>query len=274
MDEVNADISSQVQKLRTDIGADISDLKHADEIILDEFRKFERLSDEKIEAVNDDLRQTKGLLEEKSSKLEAATIQLTAQHKKIVILEKACHRGLQHGRSFNIEIDGIPANVGDDVNQLQDAALKIFQAINADVLEYDIDTIHRLPSRKSPKPTIVRLVSRKSVRSIHANKRKLRDLGELDIDIPGINENTRIFIRPSQCAYYKNLAYNCRLLKREGLVEKVINANDGRITIQRADSKEYVKVTHETVLTSTFPNFQDFNFSYDDYDEDNLNEDK
>ena len=142
--------------------------------------------------MKEELKETKEMLAERTGRLVAASLQIDAQSKKIASLERACHRGLQHGRSYNIEIDGIPANVGDDIDQLQDAALKIFRAINADVSEFDIDMIHRLPSRKSPKPTIVRFVSRKSVRSIHANKRKLRELEDLDIDIPGINEQTRI----------------------------------------------------------------------------------
>ena len=267
IEEVNTDISNELKNIRGDINEEITILKNSDAEILRQFANFEDDANAKIATLSRQLAETKDQLEEKSTNLEAASSQIVLQTQKIVSLEKSCHRGLQHGRSFNIEIDGIPANVGDDPEQLQEAALKILNAINADVSEFDIDTIHRLPSRNSPKPTIVRFVSRKSVREVHSNKRKLRDISELNIDIPGINDDTRIFVRASQCAFYKNLAFNCRMLKRNGDVSKIITAVDGKITIQRADNLAYVKVTHGSVLSSNFPDFDNFDFNYDDREE-------
>ena len=257
IDKVNIDLTNEFKQYRTFIENEIQLLKDSDQVVLDQFAAFERDSNVKVANVNDDLQRTKQLLQKKTVSLEVASAQLKVQSKKIVSLEKACHRGLQHGRSFNVEIDGIPVNVGDEDDQLEDAALKIFHAINADISNFDIDTIHRLPSKRSPKPTIVRFVSRKSVRELHKNKHKLRNLNDLDIDVPGINDDSRIFIRSSQCGYYKNLAYNCRKLKRNGDVEKIFTSSDGRITIQLPD-RTYLKVTHSSVLSAKFPDFEDF----------------
>ena len=125
---------------------------------------------------------------------------------------------------------------------------------------YDIDHVHRLPSnRPGPKPTIVRFISRKTVRLIHENKYKLKDLKDLEIDIPGITDDSRIFMNASQCPYYKTLAFNCRLLKRKGLISSLYTGKDGRISIKTLEGNN-IKVMHEFDLTKTFPQFEDFNF--------------
>ena len=165
-----------------------------------------------------------------------------------------------------MEIDGIPKNVGNDPEQLEDAAIKIFKAINVNIEQYNIDTIHRLRSKKEIKPTIIRFVSRKSVREIHKNKGKLRYLADLNIDIPGLTNESRIFVRASQCSYYSNLAFNCRLLKRNGLVAKVMTGDDGRITLKTLDER-HIQVNHESVLIENFSNFKGFNFEYNDHED-------
>ena len=133
--------------------------------------------------------------------------------------------------------------------------------INVEIQPSEIDTIPRLPSSRNdaPKPVIIRFRSRKDVRDIHVNKSKLKNLSDLNIDIPGITEHSRIYIRPSLCTYYKNLAYNCRVLKRSEMIERVIIANDGKISIKALDGS-YLKIEHQTDLQNKFPRFQRFSF--------------
>ncbi len=194
-------------------------------------------------------------------KLDHASSQIHWQMLRIKELETAVHKGLQHGRGWNVEIEGIPVNVGDEPAQLQAAAIKIFTAINVPVETYEIDTVHRLPSSRNvpSKPTIVRFCSRKTVRLIHENKHKLKDLGQLEIEIAGLGDNSRIFINASQCSYYKMLAFNCRLLKRKGLISGVFTSKDGRLSIKTHD-EDFIKISHETDLTQSFPMFREFNF--------------
>ena len=85
--------------------------------------------------------------------------------------------------------------------QLERAVIQLLNNINVLADEYDIDTVHRLPSQRSPKTTIVRFNSRKVVRDVHLNKHKLRNLDELNLEIPGINADSKIFIRASQSPY-------------------------------------------------------------------------
>ena len=263
IEAVHTDVTNEVKQLGDTLTTEIERLEASDKSLLEQFQNYEHGANTKMASLEKELVATKRTLAEKSEDLQVAQTQIARQTRKIDSLETACNRGLQHGRSFNVEIDGIPVNVGDDPEQLEVAALKIFHAINADVSEHDIDTIHRLPSKYSPKPTIIRFVSRKTVREIHDNKSKLRDLRFLDIDIPGLTDQSPLYIRASQCSFYKNLAFNCRLLKRSGEISKIYTFVDGKLSILKPDSRDWIKVDNQSTLTSNFPNFQGFKFNYD-----------
>ena len=109
------------------------------------------------------------------------------------------------------------------------------------------------------KPTIVRFHGRKIVDLIHKNKHKLKNLATLNLEIAGLNTDSRIYIHASQCQYQKNLSYNCRLLKRASLISKAAITDDGKTTFLGLDGK-WVKVLHESELMDRFPTFQDFTF--------------
>ena len=258
------DVTVQIQTLEKKFDDDIHALKVANAGISKRIDTVVQNTHDRIEEVRLETgKRLDDLENDEQYKNAVATIDI--QRKKIVSLEKSCHRGLQHGRSYNVEIDGLPVNIGDDPDQLEEAALKLFSAINVDIEDYEIDTIHRLNSKRSPKPVIVRFVSRKTVRALHDNKNKLKYLADLNLDIAGLNDESKIFIRASQCSYYKNLSYNCRMLKREGLVSRVFTGKDGRVSIKRQDGS-HLNVTHESELVSNFPDFDRFDFSYDEHE--------
>ena len=201
------DITVQIQTLEKKFDDDIQALKVANAKVNKRIEDVVVKTNETINELRTDTVERLDELGETEKRFKDAVATIDIQKKKIVSLEKSCHRGLQHGRGFNVEIDGLPVNIGDDPEQLEEAALKLFSAINVDIEDYEIDTIHRLNSKKTPKPTIVRFVSRKTVRALHDNKSKLKYLADLNLDIAGLNDESRIFIRASQCPYYKNLSF-------------------------------------------------------------------
>ena len=82
--------------------------------------------------------------------------------------------------------------------------LNLFNGINVDCIPNDIQAIHRLPSKFSPKPTIIRFTHRSTVENIFKNKNKPKHLNTLNLDINGL-EDSKIFICPSMCPYFKSL---------------------------------------------------------------------
>ena len=120
---------------------------------------------------------------------------------------------------------------------------------------------HRLTAKSTDKTTIVRFHRRKIFDKINKNKNKLKNLASLGIDMVGLSPNSRIFIRASQCSYQKNLAVNCRVLKRAGLIFSTSVSDDGKTRIKTLND-EYHKILHESDLTSLFPEFDGFSFEY------------
>ena len=236
INEVNENISADLEKLATKQINDDQDRRVQIERVSNVFTDHKAAVDEDISSMKEQLRVHQKQLENQElenlaikTDLGNANKEIHWQMLRIKELETSVHRGLQHGRGWNVEIEGIPINVGDEPPQLQAAVIKILSAINVPIETFDIDTVHRLPSKNEPKTTIVRFCSRKTVRLVHENKHKLRDLALLDIEVAGLNANSRIYINASQCTYYKSLAYNCRLLKRKGLIAGHFTSKEGKI---------------------------------------------
>ena len=196
---------------------------------------------------------------EADNRLIEANSQIEYLSDTIVKLEKSVFNGLQHSRKSNIEIDGIPSEIGDDSEKLEAAALKILKAIGVDCQPMDIEAIHRLPARVGVKPTIIRFNNRKTAAAARSNKSKLKDLKSLNLDIDGLTDQSAIYIKPSLCPYYKTLSYNCRLLKRAKLIQNAIVDDEGVIKIKTL-SNTYIKINHESELKSRFNEFKDFSF--------------
>ena len=247
IDESNRDITTEIRSL--------------EERVFSEIQKLQVTQVQQERAINYNKESTEGEIGRLRQDLQTQRDVIKDRDDQIVRLERACHAGLQHNRGWNIEIDGIPSNVGEDPIQLERAVIHICNKINVMANEYDIDTAHRLPSEKSPKTTIVRFATRKVVRDLHLNKSKLKNLDDLDLEIPGLNADSKIFIRANQSPYIKNLAFNCRRLKRSNQIAQVITGKDGRLTVKTLDGN-YIKIGHEQDLRVNFPHYDNFSFNY------------
>ena len=177
---------------------------------------------------------------------------------RLSMIERRSSHNEQHGRRWNIEIDGIPDAVADQ--DLESAVLDILFAIGVGIERYEIEAVHRLPAARrgnKPKPTIVRFVSRKTAEQCWSKKSNLRTLDVSLFDF--LNHDSVIYFNPSLCAYYKELAFNCRKLKKEGKITKVKVDDNGNISIILLTGGT-VKVKHHTDLKEKFPNEQ---FTFD-----------
>ena len=253
-------INGRIDSLERKFVSDVAELRNDDRKLAQSIETNLINTETEFAAIRNQLVERDNEADDRTRDLEEANHQITILSNKLINLEKDSYRGLQHGREWNVEIDGIPANIGDQPQQLQTAVVTLLTAINVPIDAADIDTVHRLPSKNEIKPVIVRFHSRKWVRCIHENKNKLKDLADLNVEIAGLHPESRIYIRPSLCSYYKNLAYNCRLLKRGNFIENQKVSNDGKITIKTLDGS-FVKIMHETDLKTRFTRFEKFDFN-------------
>ena len=259
--QVEHDITDRINKLDVGLRQEISVLRSADEKIQNQLDEFKETISTELSTIQNNAVEDRKALDKTNNSLGNCIQIMQAQAKRIVSLERECFRGMQHSRGFNIEIDGIPAVIGDEPYDLECAVVELLRSINVIIEDYEVDTVHRLPSKQIPKTTIVRFVSRKTVRACLKNCYKLKDIEDLNIDINGLDADSNIYIRPSQCSYVKNLAFNCRQLKRDKLIKKVHTGKDGRVTVENNDGS-FLKVSHMEDLSKNFPTFGKFNFDY------------
>ena len=75
--------------------------------------------------------------------------------------------------------------------------------------------------------------------------------------------NTTFYVKNNLCPSFKDLAFNCRKLKKSGLISDTWCAN-GNIKIKFSDTN-IETISHEYDLYEFFPDFQDFSFDTSRY---------
>ncbi len=205
IEEVNTTHTKNLTAIETAIKADFTKVRDSNRFLAEDVNLHKTASNQRIDDLSEMFRAQTLLYEGLIISHNKNQTEIQSLKHKLINLEKSSHGGLQHTRGWNIEIDGIPSEVGDERNDLEVAVISLVRGIGVEILESDIEACHRLPSRTEEKATIVRFHSRKVVHSIHDNKNKLKNLGDLGINIVGLEANSRIFIRASQCPYQKTI---------------------------------------------------------------------
>ena len=129
---------------------------------------------------------------------------------RVINIDKQNNANVQSQRGINIEIHGIPEEISDKV--LVRTAIGKLNRIDAPCNVEHIQRCHRLPTRNNTvNPTIVKFTNQFYAEKTHENKKKLNkvDPGELTIE-------NNFFINYNLTPVMKNLAFNCRRLKRTG----------------------------------------------------------
>ena len=115
----------------------------------------------------------------------------------------------QYGRRNNLEITGISDDVSDE--NLEGKVIEVLNEIQVDVSRSDIEVCHRIgKSKNSPKKTIVRFTNRKYAKKALLNRKSLMN---------NVTYNN-IYINENLTKANNTIAYNCRKLKRNGMIDK------------------------------------------------------
>ena len=103
--------------------------------------------------------------------------------------------------------------------------------------------------------TIIRFVNRKDAEDCLVNRKKLKNF---DLESVGFDSDAQIFINENLSPYMSRLAYYCRVLKRQGLVNKLTTFK-GVIKITRSSGTDHQMdvIQHKEDLVKIFPNLDD-----------------
>ena len=181
-------------------------------------------------------------LRKRLSKLEKRTIEN----------ERKLNEMDQHSRKVNLEIEGIPDSI--EQKDLKNFAVEVFKHAGiTPVSNEDIEVIHRLRNKKTPHTTILK-AKRDFIDRIYEKKKIIQGVAKRNMGLT----NTILYINSNLCPAYKAIAYNCRKLKKSGLILDTWCAN-GQVKIKFSDNN-VEKISHEYDLYELFSDFADFSF--------------
>ena len=133
-------------------------------------------------------------------------------------------------------ISGIPEVIGHD--QLEEKCIVVLNSIKDNKInERDIAACHRLGKKND---TIIRFLNRKDAEDCLDNRKKLQNFNR---EACGLGPDVKLFVNQNLSPYMAQLAYYCRVLKREGLIERVTTFK-GVVKVSRLISPNGTQRTH------------------------------
>ena len=122
----------------------------------------------------------------------------------------------------------------------------------------DVEAVHRLYSKKEPKPVIVRM-KRNVIDSVRENRKKLKDVGSrLNLQGRGI------FVNHNLSPNMKSIHRNARKLLKDDWISGCWFSS-GSVRVKCLNGKT-LSLDHEIDLFEAFPDYNDYTFDYNFYD--------
>ena len=129
---------------------------------------------------------------------------------RIVQLERNAANNAQYHRRESLEINPVPASIGNDV--LESSVYRALSLTGHEVKPDDLQACHRLRKKDT---VIVKFKCRKQRRSILTNRKNLRNKPD---GLTRLNFSGRFFVSESMCHENHQLSYKCRQLKNAGKI--------------------------------------------------------
>ena len=251
-------VKKELQDLKKDVNSSLADFKASIDTKFDVIsNRLNGIEENFQRHVNDII--TKELNESVMSikdsiidalKQENFRLQQKVQHleNKLSDIEIAENKLEQYTRRNNIEIQGIPSTVHD--NLLEDKVIDIFSQLNITISKSDIEDCHKL-GKANPKNTIVRIVNRKFCNDALEKKKKLMSINKMEL---GFKPDVALYISENLTPFNRRLAWQCRELKRARLIHSCWSSK-GVVKIRRTMNERALSIDSEKDLTVLYPDF-------------------
>ncbi|KAH6946862.1 hypothetical protein HPB50_015651 [Hyalomma asiaticum] len=185
MDSLVLEIGSKIKVKLTDFGlSDNASLSESIDFLNSQFEKFRAQQDE-LMASNKALLVRNEMLEKRVADLE------------------------QYSRLTNVEVKGVPLKKGEDCRAI---LKRMGDVIECPVSEFDIETVHRVPSKSSEQNLIARFVSRDKKNEFIRKARKAR-LRARHLGFSGAND-TAVYVNDHLTISNKTLFAKVLTLKK------------------------------------------------------------
>ena len=154
---------------------------------------------------------------------------------RIVQLERNAVNNAQYHRRESLEINPVPASIGDDV--LESSICRALSLTGHEVKPDDLQACHRLKKKDT---VIIKFKCRKKRRSILINRKNLRNKSD---GLTQLNFSGRLFISESMCHENHQLSYKCRQLKNAGKIHSTWFWNNS-VNVKLNERSQPTKIHH------------------------------
>ena len=159
---------------------------------------------ENVTSLKDELLNLKDIiiknLQEENEKLKHKISKLEENQVKN---EVAINNLEQYGRRNNLEINGIPTDVNDEI--LEEKVIDVLAAAHVHVDKNEIEDCHRI-GKANPKTTIIRFVNRRLTKQALYNRKYLKTVDKNEL---GLKDHENLYFNENLTPFNAQLAYNC-----------------------------------------------------------------
>ena len=154
---------------------------------------------------------------------------------RIVQLERNVVNNAQYHQRESLEINPVPASIGDDV--LESSICRALSLTGHEVKPDDLQACHRLKKKDT---VIVKFKCRKQRRSILTNRKNLRNKSD---GLTRLNFSGWLFVSESMCHENHQLSYKCRQLKNAGKIHSTRFWNNS-VNVKLDERSQPTKINH------------------------------
>lgn len=180
------------------------------------FQDFKKEMKKEMRELQDSLNFNNGMLEDALKKIEDMSgrqDKIEEENKELKIKVRTLETSMddleQYTRNKNIQIDGVPPKVNENLKEMM---VEIGKKIDVDIKNEDIDAIHRIPTRstKVPEPIVVQFLTRQ-MREAVVQKAKSSKVCTKDLNIDG--ESKPIYVNEHLTRKKKHILFEARRIK-------------------------------------------------------------
>ena len=216
--------------------------KQLDNALQSQNDKFQQMLDKSLVKLKEDI------VIELSADNARLTKEVDELKNKVVELESELQNNFQYQRKNNVVIDGIPADTPHD--DLEGIVIKIFNSVCFhSITTRDVVACHRISAKSSS--VLTKFVNTKDASTLLDS---YVDIDKMINSEVGLSFNNKITVSEHLTPYVANLAYRCRCLKRQNLIEKV-KIQKGTVKILTKKDGRFVwhKIVHVNDINILFP---------------------
>ncbi|KAK3714628.1 hypothetical protein QZH41_002630 [Actinostola sp. cb2023] len=214
-----------------------------------EFEEVKKALDHQSSTIDELTRENiklKAIATEQERKLKLHKEEVQEFKNKLEELEVFQDEMNQYQRKHNLEIHGIPEKEDED---LEVTIKDLGEVLDVEIEYSDIDIVHRLPSRQSIRPIIVKFLSYSDKKELYEARRKLKTFKNTDGG--KLNGATKIYINENLTSSRKRLYAEVRKrVKQNGWFTAW--TKDGKIFVKKERGGPTHKITKQVDLEDLY----------------------